>query len=75
MFSNANSFKAKIKNISKVAQYLVACDICPYSVKILPHSSQPDSLYKSNSQRYLRRFYHFLIENEVLLKTFLKKVM
>lgn len=39
MFSNANSFKAKIKNISKVEQYLVACDICPCSVKILPHSS------------------------------------
>lgn len=39
MFSNANSFKAKIKSISKVAQYLVACDICTYYVKILPHSS------------------------------------
>ena len=67
MFSNANSFKAKIKSISKVAQYLVACDICTYSVKILPHSSQPDSLYKANSWRYLRRFYHFSIENEVLM--------
>ena len=73
MFSNANSFKAKIKNISKVAHYLVACDIWPCTVKILPHSSYPDSLYKANSWRHLRRVHHFLDRERGILENFFQE--